>query len=256
MGKLARRFARRFGRGRSDPVEETYFFTHVMKTSGTSFNFYLLQALGRDTVFPVRNEAEPLDVHVERRIALGELRAAASRSAFRAFSGHYPAFGADVVGATRTVTVLRDPVERSISMLKQHQRLHAPDRTLEEVYADPDVFARFIDNHQTKVFSLREADELPSVFGVIRVDGARLDAAKERLARIDVVGVQEDHAALLEAAQRTFGWPPPSQQRWGFRSKQVEVPAGLRERIAEDNPYDMELYDWVVREVAAGRPLR
>lgn len=217
-------------------MNDRYFFIHVMKTSGTSFLFYMRQALGDANLYP-----PPGPDLVRQRVLLSELRAA---GAYRGYTGHFPAFAAEIVGATKTVTILRDPVERTISMLKQHQRLRAPDQTLEAIYADPDVSGKFLDNHQTKVFAMDASDEPESVFDFLPITRARFDAAAERLARCDVVGFQEDHSRLLATARQAFGWPPPEKERHAFVSPPADLSAPFRERIAEDMAWDRELYDF------------
>jgi hypothetical protein len=54
------------------------------------------------------------------------------------------------------VTLLRDPVERTLSFLAQvrRDRSDARDMPLEEIYDDPWYFDRFIHNHQTRVLSM------------------------------------------------------------------------------------------------------
>jgi hypothetical protein len=186
------------------------------------------------------------------RVSLAGLRAISPkrRRTLRGYNGHFPAFAAEIVGATRTVTILRDPVERTISMLKQRQRRHAPHMSLTDLYEDPDVFSRFLDNHQTKMFALEARDDPESFTDAIRIDRARLDAAKERLASIDVIGFQEDHHGVVQAARQAFGWPEP-QATWSANvSPETDVPSGLRERIAEDMGWDRELYDFAAGLVA------
>jgi hypothetical protein len=228
--------------------QETLFFVHVMKTAGTSFLFYIREALTPARIFPA--DDDPLTA----RFMLDELRAISPerRRGLRAYTGHFPAFAAELVGASRTATVLRDPVERTISMLKQRQRLHTPEMTLDQIYEDPSVFGPFIDNHQTKVFSMDPSDDPESYMDVIAIDQSRLDAAKERLAAIDVVGVQDDFPGLLRTAQDAFGWPAPRGNFQAFRSEEVPVPDGLRERIAADHPWDRELYGFA-RQLATER---
>lgn len=240
-----------------DGGDDVYFLIHVMKTGGTSFVFYMREVLGAAHVYPARDGAIDDKDHIRRLVEIERLRAlpAAERARMRGYSGHWPAFAADLVGATRTVTFLRHPVDRTISYLKHTRRVtpRFAGSTLEEIYCDEATFTAFIANHQTKIFSMTTADAPRSYMDPIVIDGARLEAAKERLSRVDIVGVQEDWPAAIEAVRAAFGWPAPVEEHHAFRSRPEEVSASLRERIAADNPYDVELYDWAVRTVAAGR---
>lgn len=229
-------------------MSEVYCFTHVMKTGGSSLVLYMHQNLSADLVYPRRGDG------LTAWFMLDELRAIppARRAAIRGYCGHFPAFAADLVGATKTFTMLRHPVDRVVSHLAQQRRTHRPGATLAEVYDDPFLFAAFFHNHQTKIFSLTEADQATSFMHGVRFGPGRLEAAKERLARYDVVGLQEDHAAAVRAIQTAFGWAAPEKEWRVMVGDRVDVPQRLRDRIAEDSAVDMELYDWAVRTVAVG----
>lgn len=225
---------------------DTFFFVHVMKTSGSSLVMYMRQNLSLERIFPVRSDG------IRAWITTGPLLAVAPerRAGLRGYSGHWPAFAADLVGATRTFTILRDPVERTISHLKQQQRDHHPDWTLEQLYADEFTFAAFLDNLQTRVFAMRAEDGHDTFMAKLPLDASRLDMAKERLASLDVVGLCEDHPGAVRALQDTFGWDPPAKE-WRVKvGHDVPVDGALRERIAEDMAWDRELYDFAAGLVA------
>lgn len=245
---------------------ETYFFIHVMKTAGTSFLFYLNELFTMDGVFP--NDRDP----VEDKIRIDALRSIPPerRERVRVFTGHFPAFAPEIVGATKTVTILRDPVERAVSMLKQRQRPdnppsssllpRTPDMTLEEIYDDPEIFGPWVHNHQVKVFALDPSDEPESFLHVLDIDQARFDAATERLAAIDVVGFQDDFRRLLRECSEKFGWKRPRVGGWrAFASEPVDVPESLLERIRADNHWDVAFYEHACRtrpERAPAKPAR
>ena len=60
--------------------------------------------------------------------------------------------------------MLRDPVDRTVSYLKHCKRWHAQhqDLSLDEIYDDYFHFKCFIENHQTKIFSMTTDDKLES----------------------------------------------------------------------------------------------
>ena len=227
-------------------MSEVYCFTHVMKTGGSSLLMYMRQNLTAELIFPRREDG------IRAYFMLDELRGIdpERRARLRGYGGHFPAFAAEIVGATRTFTMLRHPVDRVISHVAQQQRVHRPDSTLEQVYDDPFYFAAFFHNHQAKIFAMRTEDEAGSYMTAIPIDAGRLDAARERLSRMDVVGLQEDHGAAVRAIQAAFGWEPPEQEWRVMVGGDVDVPQRLRDRIAEDNALDIELYEWAARTVA------
>ena len=235
-------------------TEGTIFVVHVPKTAGTAFYFYMRQNIPAAYIYPGAKDPPETRLDLEALRAIG-----ARRPRLRAYLGHFPAFAAETVGATRTVTLLRDPVERVISMLKMRQRPanpptgnvlpRTPHMTLEEIYADPDM-RPWVDNVQTRLFAMEATDRPRSFLDPLPLDAARLDAAKERLASIDVLGVQEDWLGLVRRAEAAFGWNPVSGHPRAFVSDEVVVPDGLRERIADDMRWDRELYDFARRLIA------
>jgi len=87
------------------------------------------------------------------------------RARTRAYTGHFPFVASEIArarnrevstGPLLTATVVRDPIQRALSVLRQ-QRVATPDRSLEEIYEDPAVFVPLIRDHAAKVFSLRSA---------------------------------------------------------------------------------------------------
>ena len=103
----------------------------------------------------------------------------------RGYMGHYPYVASQLLGVEPvTFTIVRDPVERTISYLKHCKRYHDQHRelSLEEIYGDPFYFPCFIHNHETKIFAMTDEDRLESYMDVIDIDDRRLAIAKENLA--------------------------------------------------------------------------
>ena len=80
----------------------------------------------------------------------------------RLVAGHFPLCLTDVLGVPFHVfTVLRDPVERTLSLLRRtKESVATPDTTLEEFYADPTRFEGRIKNHMVKMLSVT-IEEIP-----------------------------------------------------------------------------------------------
>jgi hypothetical protein len=230
-----------------EPPEPRFFFIHVMKTAGTTFTWHALANFGRDQVYPHK------DLDPERDIAkynIGYLTGLSPqrRAGIRVFTGHYPFVAVELLAMELvTITILRDPVERTISFLKHCKRYLDQFRSLplEQIYEDPFFFPALIRDHQAKLFAMTPDDRPLGYFDVLDVDDRRLEIAKANLARVDVLGLQERFPEFLEEMER-YGWR--------FRNVgDCEVSAGsgvsrsFRRRIAEDNAADLEFYDHAQR---------
>jgi serine O-acetyltransferase len=264
-----------------------FFFVHLMKTGGTSFAFQLQRQFDSNEVYPSKgadrgDEADIAGyVSVSRLLRLSPER----RAAIRVYTGHFPFVASELLDLDLvTMTLLRDPVERTISVLKHFKRLSRRyhSHELDDIYADPFVFAHFIENHQTRMFSVT-ADDKPEAFGSnmsywatasllglgkppsdddeVRdeidreravaaaessiVDESRFKVAIEHLEKVDVIGFTEHYDAFIAELRERFGWWPAGLDTKGKANLSREgwdVSPGLRDRIAADNAYDVELY--------------
>jgi hypothetical protein len=237
-----------------------FFFVHVMKTGGTTFVKQLREQFPDPELYPspAIDWIGPHDfdayVKIPRLLALPPER----RTEIVVYSGHFPFYVVDAVDPSlTTLTVLREPVARTISVLKHFKRdeprFH--DSSLEEIYDDRMTFRFFVENHQTKVFSLTAADGEDAINCGLTIDDARFERARANLARIDVLGVTEHYAEFLAELRSRYGWWPggvDAADRTNVGPAGGEVPAALRARIVADNAYDLELYE-LARERLRGR---
>jgi hypothetical protein len=246
------------------------FFLHVMKTGGSNLNWHVRSALGPGEAFPDRDldmriidgKLDPThNLSVAYMLALPPER----RRAIRLYTGHYPHAAIEQLGEdVATLAILREPVARTISMLRALGRpgMWAPDRTklypmaswpLERLYEDATVYEPLVHEHQTKVFSMTPADGCDTFRDVITVDEGRLELAKENLRALDVLGVTERYDDLLTDVGSRFGWRVPAGSRVNVGrtdDDRVASPSLLR-RIAEDNPFDVELHRYATELVAS-----
>src|SRR5262245_57145951 len=99
-----------------------------MKTGGTTVFRYLRENFPLDQLYPYRKDDIRLDgddVDVEHHLRVPYLvQLPAERHArIRVYSGHFPFVVTEMLGGgLLTVTLLRDPVERTISLLRQVTR--------------------------------------------------------------------------------------------------------------------------------------
>jgi len=129
-------------------------------------------------------------------------------------------------------------------------------QTLEEIYADPFRFHGLAHNHMVKMFSLTPDEMSAGMLTHVEFDDLRLERAKQGLASVDTVGLQERFEDFCDELSSRFGWDlgPPQVAN---PSTLVDVDPEFRARIAIDNAADVELYefarDLVDRRGLAGR---
>jgi hypothetical protein len=231
----------------SEAAARPFFFIHIMKTGGATLRQHIYANFEAGAVYPVPKQDDMnrtmlvetlMDISPERRARL------------RGYMGHYPYVATELLGVEPvTFTIVRDPVERTVSYLKHCKRYHEQHRelSLEEIYDDPFHFPCFIHNHQAKIFAMTADDRLESYLDVIDIDDRRLDIAQENLARVDVLGVQEHYREFLEELRERFGWRFDRAGNRRVSREQWEVPPGLRDRIAADNAADVAFYEHAKR---------
>ena len=252
------------------------FFIHVMKTGGVTLLESIRRNFATDEVYPLPGVDVSPDVHAPvtfRHLRLDHLGRLSEdrRRRIRLYTGHFPYVATEVLGRpVETVTVLRDPIERTISLLRQfHRAATAADPrlegplarplSLEELYDQPNVFEPMVHDHQTKLFSMTLADRPSGYLQELVVDEARLARARENLDRVDVLGLTEQYDDFLDLVEQRFGWSIPRGVRANAapESDHQDVPASLRRRIETDTALDRELYEHAQRLVAdrkRGRP--
>jgi hypothetical protein len=228
-------------------ADRPFFLVHVMKTGGTSLWYHARRLFGDDAVYP-NSAIDPIGPYEATMDVNYLLSLPAERIArIRYFHGHFPFFVTDLLAAdVITMSVLRHPVDRTVSFLK-HWRTLVPSRqhlSLEELYDDPVDRENFAMNHQTQMFSMTPDDNRAHFLELIEVDDRRLETAKANVDRVDILGVHERFGEFLEKAER-YGWNFEGMERL-LATGNEEVPDALRRRILADNAADLELYEYAL----------
>jgi hypothetical protein len=223
--------------------EERWFFVHLHKTAGTALLQRLRIALGDDAVYPTASDN--WTYFATMNLELLCRRFAEQGDRIRVVTGHFPLCATEVLGAPfLTMTVLRDPVERTLSALRDMRERDAEHRgkPLGEIYADPIKFRCLIQNHMVKMLAMTREEMTDGFLTVLDLDATHLERAKRNLAeRIDVWGVQEHFEEFCDELTQRSGWDL-GQPRFANRSTPHPAEDGLCERIAEDNQLDIELF--------------
>ncbi len=218
-------------------------FIHIAKTAGGTLRQLAARSVGRAASYPDRSVDPEGSYRNSERLV--DLPAERLRS-LRLISGHFPFSVAGLLPIeTRTVTVLREPVDRSISYLKRYKEINDIEEDLEEIYdRDPVLVARFMRNHQTKVFSLEPAETIGPFYRIVDTDRAALTRAKQNLDQVEVVGFQHDFDRLVALVRDRFGWDATAEDY--HVSREHAVSASLREKLAAANELDIEFYEYAL----------
>jgi Sulfotransferase family len=226
----------------ADPVQR-FFFVHVQKTAGTTLWRRLKRQFAPEELYPGPSDGRPptTTLVVEHLVERWNAR----RDEIRLVTGHFPLCTTELLDADfATLTLLRDPVERTLSALRHHREKTAADRELplEQIYDDPLRF-ELVHNHMVKMFALTVDEMTDGALTHVDFTSEHLRRAKERLATIDVVGLQSRFEEFCAALTSRFDWKlgPP---QFANRTVPLEVANAFRERIANDNELDMELYEY------------
>ncbi len=225
--------------------EQRFFFVHLQKTAGTALFQRLRDHFGPEAVYP--RPEDQTDIRSTTDVDFLVDRCRQHRDTIRVVTGHFPLCAVELFDTPfTTFTVLREPVERTLSLLRRRQKAEERFRgwTLEEIYLDRSL-DDIIRNHMVKMLSLT-ADEMTSTPLVAHVDfdEGRLDTAKSNLTeKIDVFGMQPEFEDFSADLERRFGWDL-GEPRFANRTEAVPVSDDLRALIASDNRLDAELYEF------------
>jgi hypothetical protein len=225
-----------------------FFFAHVQKAAGTSLFAQLQRHFDRNQIYPDASDdfARPAPVllvsHLRERYRI-------RRNEIRIVTGHFPVRASELLGDEFiTLSVVREPVERTLSFLRHHQRRTPVDaeRSLEELYDDPIRFHGLIHDNMVKMFSLSPQEMIAGDGLMTHVHDftpGRLDRAKAGLAEIDVLGLDVHFSEFVDELSARFAWDLGAPMH-ANRTEPDDVAPSFRRRIAADNAADVELFDF------------
>lgn len=223
---------------------------HIPKTAGSSLNVALRKSfpVERQCKATFRPEFEGIDI-----------------SKYDFFAGHIGFDHAKSLQA-RTITVLRDPIDRFVSVYWYWRQLVEKENRKEpgpkaaaalsldeftERFDEPALIEEFYDR---MTWQLHSDFHLPKRREKIAVPRAELLAgAKENLRTIDVVGRQEDMDDLAMQCRKVLGIEVEIGRTnvAAYRTQKQDLSRALRRRITDWVQLDLELYfshswhDWL-----------
>ena len=248
---------------------------HLPRTGGSAVQYHLELRLGKRNVARVRQ----LSDLSSRRL---ELRST------RLVVGHICHPITTLLPSHLVATVVRDPVERGISVWEYlqrpsdrpaHKRLRSSGvRTIEEFAQDP-LLAGHVRENQTRllgadcdaeaILSALEAGEIDAAEANRLVaeatrrppDASTLERAKRRLERMSVVGLTEELDSFVRRVERAIGLPPGRAVRRHNATplgtvdrRPDEYSEDTRRRLAELNRFDSELHAFARELLALKEP--
>jgi hypothetical protein len=227
--------------------DQKFFFVHLQKTAGTTLFRRLKNHFGVDAVYPMPQYQG--DIAATLDVPLLVSRFAEHRDEIRLITGHFPLCTTELLGAEfMTFTLLREPVERTLSFLRHQRQLDArfADSSLDDIYAEPLFRDGLVRNHMVRMLSLTVDEMTEGALTQVVVDDARLERSKQNLVeRIDIFGIQEEFEPFCDALATGFGWRL-GPAHVANRTERVEVSETLRQQIAADNAMDAALYHFAV----------
>ena len=229
----------------TEPIR--FFIVHLQKTAGTSLRDRFRATLADRAVYPNATDGQDKRISV---ISLAHLLARwqVRRDEIRLVAGHFPLSTVELLDADFvTLSILRPPVDRTLSYLRHQKKLNRDDRerSLEAIYDDPFRFNGLIRNHMVRMFSIG-AEEMAAGDGAltdIADSTERLERAKQGVANLDGFGLQARFEEFWQdfAARHALEVGDPVRAN---ATEPEDAPEGLIRRIEEDNALDMELYDY------------
>ena len=235
------------------------FFVHVMKCAGTSVTRRLRPLFAAER----RDEGWDAKADIGRLLAMDPSPA----SRFDFLAPHMPAWVAEHVAPDHIhITLLRDPVERTISHLHQLSDFDDLPEDLDELFSIPAVRDRLGD-YQTRFFAasfddhMRHVELTPAAADAGDVDRValatalgtavptatpltkeHLATAQARLSSFDVIGDAHDLGSFADRLRVRTGLDVGTFPHANRRARADDVSPSLRQAIIDANPLDLAFY--------------
>lgn len=222
---------------------QQWFFIHIMKTAGTTLR-RSFESHCDDVLYPTENElkVDRLAVYYNQSSDLIQNVLSCKRFIF----GHNSFAMVETLPApVSTAVVLRDPIQRSLSMIHHRKRVD-PEAfgglSEMEILENEWFVSRQIRDYQTKVFAIDDVQIKPNDPFV--VDTRSFERACDRLKRIDLIGLTERMSSTIDQINKrcsiNLDRQPKRQHPGGYETKHLT--AEFFDRLKAEIYYDLKLY--------------
>ncbi|GMQ83241.1 MAG: hypothetical protein BMS9Abin05_2734 [Rhodothermia bacterium] len=223
---------------------ERYFFVHIMKVGGWSFNIMMRRSFAIEECYPNKKDDSnrfraKLNVDYFRNLSPERL------ARIRYYGPHFPFIASELIKpAPFRLALFRDPVERVLSQIKQNRRGYPPSSSLADVYHSWPKDDGRLSNHQTQVMGAKSLREFSHVYRRLDVGQTHLDRAKENVDKLDFLGLTERFDESVRILEDSFGLNL-GETVFHNVGDSSDVDENLRNSIYEHNQLDIELYEYV-----------
>jgi hypothetical protein len=227
--------------------DRRFFIVHLQKTAGTTLRDRFRASLPDQAIYPNHTDG------TDKRISVISLTHLLSRwqvrgSEIRLVAGHFPLSTLDLLDADFvSLSVLRSPLERTLSYLRHQKRLNTADRekSLEEIYDDPFRFNGLIRNHMTRMFGITAAEMVHGDGALTDVEDSEelLQRAKRGVSSLDAFGLQHRFEDFWQELAARFSLDPTACVNSNSTEPEL-APESLQRRILDDNALDTALFEF------------
>ena len=162
-----------------------FFFVHIRRTAGGALRRRLINHFGEFAVYPTRGVDGTDPVKLMLSVEHLRERLAARGDQIRVLTCHLPLCTVEQIeGSFTTMTLLRDPVERTLSSLRDDRETNPTSHgSLEQIYDAGGRFTALRHNEMTKELSFTPAENagMAKVLSLSPAEIARPDAPRVEL---------------------------------------------------------------------------
>ena len=240
-------------------------FMHIPKASGSALSDWMYATFRSDAPradeFLVEGgiyyypsgyvDSMPVQSHARIRCNL-------SNRNLRAVLGHFM-YGIHkyIAKPSAYVTVLREPVDRLVSLYYFHKLVQDKDGSFDGIILSPSM--SLADFARTPLYPEADNGQVRRLAGFTGKIGSctqdHLELAKKRLANFAAVGVSNQLHKVVERTSSVFriqNDTPLFAKNTNPQKKATSIPANEVEQIVAANWLDVELYKYALRELVTG----